>query len=507
MKIRRQMIKKEVLKNNRAITLIVLAITIVILLILSGITIATITGENGLFARAKQAKEESTYANAAEKVKLAVNASYDETANLNKEFLKENLNKIDGIYLKVKEITYDLSVTVDGYQFIITELGQVTAVGRTETLPDNKPDTDAGTEVKLKDEWGSQTVRYIKTSDGTEVTGVETVATVYAVSDGKGNSIPVPYGFFYVGGNLDTGVIISDNEADKYDGKIDKTTWEYNTQLKGNQFVWIPSTKEEYHKTDWGTTYQDGNWDTTTSGLEIAQIQKYGGFYVARYEAGLASTIPEFTEPQQYNLTNQIYNKEGIPQSKAGQIPWNFIDWNHAKKNAESMYNTKTVNSVLITGTQWDVMLNKLVEKTDLEEADLISSSKWGNYRDTAIKYKGRISTCYVSSGYWWQPAFGDIKEGTTSIYNSDRMYGDLLTTGASKTTEKYHTYDVAGNLWEWNEEVSTYGKDIGLKYRECRGGGALESYEKYSSCYRYEGNKESYTDISIGFRVVLYIK
>ena len=31
---------------------------------------------------------------------------------------------------------------------------------------------------------------------------------------------------------MNSGVIISDNEADKYDGKIDKTTHEYTTKLK-----------------------------------------------------------------------------------------------------------------------------------------------------------------------------------------------------------------------------------------------------------------------------------
>ncbi len=45
------------MKKEGAITLIALVITIIILLILAGITIATLTGENGLFARSKEAKE------------------------------------------------------------------------------------------------------------------------------------------------------------------------------------------------------------------------------------------------------------------------------------------------------------------------------------------------------------------------------------------------------------------------------------------------------------------
>ena len=41
------------------ITLVALIITIIILLILAGITIGALTGENGLFTRAKQAKEKT----------------------------------------------------------------------------------------------------------------------------------------------------------------------------------------------------------------------------------------------------------------------------------------------------------------------------------------------------------------------------------------------------------------------------------------------------------------
>ena len=66
-------------KSIKGITLVALVITIVILLILAGISIQAITN-TGLFANAKRAAEESKYANAEEKVKMAVMASYDENA-------------------------------------------------------------------------------------------------------------------------------------------------------------------------------------------------------------------------------------------------------------------------------------------------------------------------------------------------------------------------------------------------------------------------------------------
>ena len=61
------------LKSTKAITLVALVITIIILLILSGIAIATLGGENGLFARVKQAKKAHIQAEMQEQLTLALN--------------------------------------------------------------------------------------------------------------------------------------------------------------------------------------------------------------------------------------------------------------------------------------------------------------------------------------------------------------------------------------------------------------------------------------------------
>lgn len=118
--------------KERAITLVVLVITIVILLILAGITLAIFNGNNGLLVRAKEAKEKTVYRNAEEKIKLAVMASYDKDAKLNEEALKENLNKIDGINSKINEIKWNLEVSVDGFGFEITENGNIVYSGKGE---------------------------------------------------------------------------------------------------------------------------------------------------------------------------------------------------------------------------------------------------------------------------------------------------------------------------------------------------------------------------------------
>ena len=50
---------KEVKTRNKGVTLIALVVTIIVLLILAGVSIATLTGNNGILTQATRAKEES----------------------------------------------------------------------------------------------------------------------------------------------------------------------------------------------------------------------------------------------------------------------------------------------------------------------------------------------------------------------------------------------------------------------------------------------------------------
>ena len=57
---------KRILKENKGITLIALVITIIVLLILAGVTIASLTGDNGILSRAQDAKDKTESAGAEE---------------------------------------------------------------------------------------------------------------------------------------------------------------------------------------------------------------------------------------------------------------------------------------------------------------------------------------------------------------------------------------------------------------------------------------------------------
>ena len=528
-------------KSIKGITLVALVITIVILLILAGISIQAITN-TGLFENAKRAKEESKYANAEEKVKMAVMASYDENASLNKDLLKKSLNKIDGINPKVTEVTWDLKVNVDGYEFTITEYGTVTCLGRKEqeNLPENNKDNpqDAGTEVALKDSWKTQTARHVKTEDGSEVTEVEKVSTVYAVSVGNGETVPVPKGFFYVGGSVDTGVIISDNEADKNDGKTDKTTHEYATKLKGNQFVWIPCTINEYTKIDFGMQNM-ASWDRETNTAEEEQIEKYGGFYVGRYEAGI-STLDETTNTFKDSVTfannKSLFNAVGIQSGingwgwqnydyiargkvitdsnypnkatgniveKANSIPYYHADYYTAVEMSKRLYsNNSYVQSGLITGTQWDMMMKFLSDTSDYSD---MKNTQWGNYDNVKLSnLRGYYTNVNSSNG-----STDGFKSAEGFTTNSKTSSWVILTTGSTEQVLRKGLYDVAGNLWEWTQEASymaNLGYNTSYNTYNLRGGSFNNAYASCPACYR-ECACAPTTNTLRGFRPVLYIK
>ena len=131
-------------KQNKGITLIALVITIIVLLILAGVTIATLTGENGILTKASGASESTKQANAEEQVKLAVTASIRTDGNINNSDLKTNLDRIENIEGVPNEITdasYPFTVNIDGYDVTIRKNG--TTISGIWLAP-GKPDKETG---------------------------------------------------------------------------------------------------------------------------------------------------------------------------------------------------------------------------------------------------------------------------------------------------------------------------------------------------------------------------
>lgn len=64
------------MRNEKGITLIALVITIIVLLILAGVSIAMLSGNNGLLTKASTAKQKNNEAEIADRINMAINAEY-----------------------------------------------------------------------------------------------------------------------------------------------------------------------------------------------------------------------------------------------------------------------------------------------------------------------------------------------------------------------------------------------------------------------------------------------
>ena len=126
---------KNKIKNN-GITLIALVITIIVLLILAGISISTLKGENGLFSKVKQGKEKYAISEAKEKIELEITNLQIEKQENGEELTKEDLPKMNNKEIDVRDITnFPVEVIYKNYKFEIDSNFQVTYIGETnETI-------------------------------------------------------------------------------------------------------------------------------------------------------------------------------------------------------------------------------------------------------------------------------------------------------------------------------------------------------------------------------------
>lgn len=142
---------KGKMRKKSGITLISLVVTIIVLLILAGVTIATLTGENGILTRATEAKEETQEGEDIENIKLAISESNipqgeqgekSEEAIL-KEIIEKNTGKDVGISKKEENGSYivtigDKEYVVDGSSVTSKEPGitdkQIVLVASTDNI-------------------------------------------------------------------------------------------------------------------------------------------------------------------------------------------------------------------------------------------------------------------------------------------------------------------------------------------------------------------------------------
>ena len=400
-------VEKEKQRNNftklthkKGISLIVLIVTIIVIIILAAAVILTITKNNPV-SSAKEATFKEDMSNIQDELSMYLSKKYTENPT---SFEKSSVN-----------LSGDAMVT---------------------ELPSSKKYKDKVSVIKGKLVWAGETENNTEYKWFSEVTDGATKKSESVRSEWKEKiaeeveGVPVPKGFTYKEGTKDTGLVIKDDN--------------------GNEFVWVPATESTYRK---DTSFSGTKDDTLPNGItdETADVVKYGGFYIGRYEAG----IPEGdTSPS---------NKTGIPVSKKGAKVWTNIDYTNSKANSENMISNEYVQTGLITGTAWDTVCHWIKNDDELKD-----SRTYGNYNNS--ESPANVKGC-----------------GTKQV------------AGYSDKWMVKNIYDLAGNVWEWNSEALAPGFIH-------RGGSYYNGGGDCPVSYRYSDGAYSNTNVTIGFRPRLYI-
>ena len=316
------------------------------------------------------------------------------------------------------------------------------------------------------------------------------------------DGVPIPDGFYYVGGKKDTGLVISDNPAD---AKYQNQEIVPADGLIGNQFVWIPvdnSSEENFNKvfqrqegyynnkkgstlSSCGEANAEGKNDkvteTTTTQTEAkamyASVYKNGGFYVGRYEVGKDNSgvivIKKGTEENPVKPYNNIkWSANGQMQETTGttggavEVSRNF--------DAEKGYTS--VTSTLIYGVQWDAIMNFI-------DPNYITNATIGN------------PNCEDSSYVKNSQGKGNYNESQ----NTNTWKNQVAPCGSSDDYRIKNIYDLAGNVYEWTMEAYSTNTRV---YRE---GYYITSGSYHPASSRNYDHPDIYYD-SFGFRVALYL-
>lgn len=148
------------MNKNKGITLIALVITIIVLLILLSVTIASITGENGILSKAQNAKKVTDLESAEEKVKMAIMAAKSNDGTLAINNLRTEIENEGGTL--GDEADFPVIATVDENLFIIYQNGEV------ESEESDSNTIKTGSIIELTSTLGTKEKFYVLSYDKSE---------------------------------------------------------------------------------------------------------------------------------------------------------------------------------------------------------------------------------------------------------------------------------------------------------------------------------------------------
>ena len=149
------------LKERKGITLIALVITIIVLLILAGVSIAMLTGQNGILTQAQNAKTTNENKSAEEKVKLAIMAAKSQSTDGSLELDKLTTEVTTNYGGQVDGTAFPATVTIDGKSFKVDGDGNIELTGTKPQITNVKVTTDSTGQNVATSNMAEGTILYI----------------------------------------------------------------------------------------------------------------------------------------------------------------------------------------------------------------------------------------------------------------------------------------------------------------------------------------------------------
>lgn len=136
---------KNYSRKTRGITMIALVITIIVLLILAGVTVATLTGDNGLLQKATNAKEETEIGEEKELIERAVivaemNIKINNSNGLTKSILDEALKNQGATSYRVDDVDEGLAVTLKSKRTYLVDNNETVVYPYTLKIAESEPE-------------------------------------------------------------------------------------------------------------------------------------------------------------------------------------------------------------------------------------------------------------------------------------------------------------------------------------------------------------------------------
>ncbi len=392
--------------NNKGITLIALVITIIVLLILAGISIAMLTGENGILTKAQSAKTGTENASAKEKVQLAIMGARADDGQITVAELKTEVGYQGGT---VTGDTFPVTVTMDGHEFTVDGDGNITDKNggedqtppktdglkpgetATETKKDNYTDTNGDTatipkDFTVSDKDGEKTI-----DEGLVVLGPDNSEFVWIpvetpVTDTEANGTNNKAMAIKIGDNY-RGLLYEFTDSNPSTSTVRSGTTTTTSDCREPDIV---------SKYDNNTQYNNGLFTKESLQSEynsmIESVIKYKGFYVGRYELGLEGTENKAVSKNASTNTN-------VTTTDASNS--NTSSWYGLYSKCKT-YEAESITSSMIWGSQYDAMMNWMAKQG--KTVGTKDDTKSNKERITGKKGEDKINNIYDLYGchYEW---------------------------------------------------------------------------------------------------------